>query len=128
MKYHVLSVKMMPDIIADLDAYALEHFPIECPKCHGNGEIKTGVCPNCEGVGHAGNRSDAVRYLLQFAIASDTSPEARAMAAVYANVAPKFISEMTRTTHKLEGEMRDTFVSVIEQIVMAPAPKKRKRG
>jgi hypothetical protein len=49
------------------------------------------------------------------------------MAAVYANVAPKFIGEMTRTTHKMEGELRDMFVSVIGTMIDAPPPPKKTR-
>lgn len=118
MKYAILTVKLMPDVMADLDAFALAHFPVECPKCGSTGQLRSGgTCPSCDGRGMRGNRSDAVRYLLQYALGDQASPEARAMAAIYANVAPKFIGEMTHLTHRMESEMRDMFVENIEAMM-----------
>lgn len=126
MKYEMLTVKLMPDAMADIEAYAQAHFPIQCPKCHGKTTITLNkkkrneeeiVCPRCDGTGHAGNRSDAVRYLIQFALGQQASPQAVAVASVYNNFAPRFIGEMTRMTHRIEAEMRDAFVSAIDTMI-----------
>lgn len=114
-KYEVLTVKIMPEIMTDIDTFAQQMFPKVCPQCDGSGAIKRGECPKCDGAGQVGNRSDAVRYLLQFSLGQQASPEARAMAAVYGNVAPKLIAEMSGATHRLVDGFRAEILNAIDR-------------
>lgn len=135
MKYELVTIKMLPELLSDLDAYAASNFPVECPKCRGNGEIKSGTCTKCHGVGQVANRSDAVRYLLQYGLGSQASPESRAMAAVYGNVAPRMIKSITMLAHGAARDLHQEIVNAIEasgfdtmeREVPTPTRPKRKR-
>lgn len=115
MKYVNLTVKVRPDVAADIEAFARQMFPIPCPKCKGSGVVRTGQCPNCDGAGAVGQKSDAMRYLFQFALGQQATPEARAMAAIYANTAPKLIAGLSAATHRVERELYGLIHEVIEQ-------------
>lgn len=132
MQLEVLTVRVTPDVMADIEKFALTRFPIDCPKCGGSGVLNAGSpCPRCHGEGQVGQRADAGRYLLQYALGQQSSPEAKAMAAVYANVAPRIIQELSALSHTIEKELREKVVSVLaerfNEMVINPTPGKRRR-
>ena len=114
MKHELVTFKLTPEIKADLDDYAAAHHPMTCPKCHGTKAIRTGPCPRCAAQGAVGNRSDAIRYLLHFSLGRQASPEARAMAAVYSNTAPRLISAFTVVSHETLKTLHQEIVTAIE--------------
>lgn len=115
MRYKTLTVKLPEEAYSDLEAYALQEFPDTCRKCQGEGEVDGYVCDDCGGGGIKGNRSEAARYLLHFALGERTSPQARAMAAAYADIRSKWVSEMTRLTHRFEAEFKDELVQAMRR-------------
>lgn len=114
MQHELVTFKLTPEIKADIDDYAAAHHPTPCPKCHGTKVIRTGPCPRCGAQGVVGNRSDAIRYLLHFALGRQASPEARAMAAVYSNTAPRLISAFTVISHTTLKTLHQEIVGAIE--------------
>ena len=116
MRYRTLTVKLPEDTYGDFEAYALQEFPDDCRKCHGQGEVEGHVCPNCQGACIKGNKSEAARYLLHFALGQGTSPEARAMAAAYADIRSKMVGVMTQMVHNLESEFRAEVIQAMRRL------------
>jgi len=116
-RYKTLTAKLPEDLHADLEAYALQEFPDDCRKCQGAGEVDGRTCVNCGGSGIKGNLSEATRYLLHFSLGESTSPQARAMAAAYADIRSRWVSEMTRMTHRLESEFHDEMVAAMRRVL-----------
>ena len=126
-----LTIRVTPDTIADIDAYAQEHFPQPCPKCKSSGQLRSGaVCPQCGGVGNIGMRAEALRFLLQFSLGAQADPAMRAMAAVYDNVAPILTKEIGRVAHVTEKTLKENIKAIIATGVVPGAdigPPSRKR-
>ena len=116
MRNKVLTVKLPEDTFADLEAYALQEFEDDCRKCQGQGEIDGQICQHCNGTGVKGNLSEASRYLLHFALGQSVSPEARAMAAAYADIRSKWIGAMSQMIHRLEADFHEEMVKAMRQI------------
>ena len=115
-KYEVLTVNVLPEVMADLDAYAAQEFPQECRKCRGEGELGSGAqCPKCRGSGVEGNRSEAVRFLLQYGLGDKASPEARAMMAIYTNVAPRVVQAVNSAAHESVKTLRAVILEAIQE-------------
>jgi DnaJ-class molecular chaperone len=117
-RYKVLTVKLPEDMYADLEAYALQEFPDDCRKCQGQGEIDGYVCQYCKGSCIKGNLSEASRYLLNFALGEGSSPEARAMAAAYADFRSKWVGVMTQMVHKLEGDFHQEMIMAMRNMAL----------
>lgn len=136
MKMMHLNVRVTSDTLADIDEFAQRNFVKTCPKCRGEGLLRsTGEpCPTCGGSGQTGSQADAIRYLLHFAIAEQFSPEARAMAAVYENTAPLIAQECKKVLHYTTETLKTTIQNVIMSGNIPPPPpaptkrKRRKRG
>lgn len=115
MRTEVLTIKIPAEVMVDLDEYAKQEFPRNCPKCAGEGQLESShVCPTCEGTGTVGNRSEASRFLLHYALGDRASPEARAMMAVYGEVRARLLSVVTKTAHKMVEDFREDMVRAIE--------------
>lgn len=116
MKYETLTVKVLPEVMADLDAYAAQEFPIDCRKCGGHGAFDDdSVCTKCNGNGIEGNRSEAVRFLLQYGLGDKATPEARAMMAIYTNVAPRVVQAVNSTAHETVKMLKSVILEAIEE-------------
>jgi len=114
----VFTIRVSADTAADIDSFAAERFPVPCPKCKGSGKLRTGaVCPHCKGTGNVGSRADALRYLLQYSIGEQSSPQARAMAAVYENIAPKLVHAINTLAHSSEAFLREQIMSTLAPLV-----------
>lgn len=116
MRNRVLTVKLPEDTFADLEAYALQEFPADCKTCQGEGYKDDRVCPSCKGQLVKGNLSEASRYLLHFALGESMSPEARAMAAAYADIRSKWVGAMSQMIHSLEADFHREMVKAMREL------------
>lgn len=123
MKMEPMTIRVTPDTLEDIDAFAFQHFPEPCPVCQGGGvSQQTGnPCGRCGGTGQVGKRAEALRFLLQFGLGAHANgdPTLRAMMAVYDNVAPALIVEVTHAAHRIEGDFRELFTSAIDEALTA---------
>lgn len=116
MRTEILTVKLPAEVMADLEGFAQERFPRTCPKCQAEGTLVDGTtCPTCNGVGTVGNRSEAARFLLHYALGERTGPEARAMMAAYGEIRSRLLAVVTRTAHRLEAGFREDMIAAIRQ-------------
>jgi hypothetical protein len=116
-KNEVLTVKLPEEVMADLDAFAAQEFPTDCPKCRGQGQLGDGqACPKCQGEVITGNRSEAARFLLHYALGEKVSPEMRAMLAAYSEIRSRFIQVISNTAHRMEKGFRTDVMKAIKSI------------
>jgi len=116
-KTYPLTVKVHEELLADLEAFAVQEFPQDCPKCQGDTVLSDGsTCPKCEGQAVVGNRSEAARFLLHFGLGEKVSPEMRAMLAAYAEIRSKLISVISNTAHRMEKGFHADVMEAIKGI------------
>lgn len=120
MRYKTLTVKVPEDLLEDLEAYALQEFPDDCRVCKGSGELEGQICSHCAGTAVKGNKSEATRYLLHFALGQASSPEARAMAAAYADVRSRLVGTLVGTMNdivqRFEADFHDQMVQAMREL------------
>lgn len=118
MKTIPLTIRVSPDTVADIDAFAAQTFPRPCPKCQGEGSLaSTGqACPNCGGTGTVGMRAEALRYLVHLALGEKFSPDARAMILVYENMFPVLARKTSRILDEASMELK----AAIHEVILGP--------
>lgn len=111
----MVTIRILPETLVDLDDFAQQRFPVECPACKGTGVSRStgNVCHKCRGATVIGQRSEAARYLLHFALGAQATPEARAMAAVYENVAPFLQRNIMGVANKAKEDLREIIMESI---------------